>query len=294
MSSFNFFANITKQLPDFFDEGPGTPIAVQTLGSTSGSIDTSAIDPFRQGVELTQLKHFDAGSVKISAGEPGHILRRNRFGMDRLYDLQPAFQDIDYFNPITFIEAQSASSPIDVSLITFPIITSDVNEIENYVMDGIIEPLTIRSRASFFSTDVPFEAHEVNGSLMGANLDVTKASDQILTVDYYDVNRKQLPFLDLIADIGDPIHSVTMIPNAGYYSNAKSNLAPWADAKYSRDVVNSSRDITGGASMDKALSLMSGTVGYIPFSKRSSACGWDFDGNVTVGTDSIAFGGFGH
>lgn len=77
--------------------------------------------------------------------------------------------------------------------ITFPIITSDNDQIENYIFDGIIEPLTIRARASFFSIDVPFEAHEVKGAVMGGNTDTTWASDCIETVYTQDL-AENLPF----------------------------------------------------------------------------------------------------
>lgn len=63
----------------WFDDGPAIDV-IEIPTTMSGGIDTSAIDPWRQGVELTLAKHFDAGISKISAGEPNHILRPNSFG----------------------------------------------------------------------------------------------------------------------------------------------------------------------------------------------------------------------
>ena len=39
-------------------------------------MNTSVTDPYRQGVEITQQKYYDAGFVKIFAGEPGHVIRK--------------------------------------------------------------------------------------------------------------------------------------------------------------------------------------------------------------------------
>ena len=61
----------------WFDDQIKRPILVRP---TAGGIDTSAIDAWRQGVEIVTMNHFDAGIGKISAGEPGHVLRANSFG----------------------------------------------------------------------------------------------------------------------------------------------------------------------------------------------------------------------
>lgn len=90
MSTQDFFCN--KQTEDnvFFDEGPQVSQKKVTYISgtfrNTSSIDTSQIDAYRQGVEITLFKHFDAGTVKIHAGEPGHVLRRNHFGMNKNLD----------------------------------------------------------------------------------------------------------------------------------------------------------------------------------------------------------------
>src|SRR3990167_5763282 len=105
----DFFRGQDIEDTTFFDEGPrlkrNRPPAVNT-----SSIDMSAIDPYRQGVEITQLKHFDAGTFKIHSGEPGHRILRNRFGMDKNFRPEPVFQELDYFSPLSFIRAQDTRS----------------------------------------------------------------------------------------------------------------------------------------------------------------------------------------
>lgn len=64
----------------WFDEGPVPRDVININTVNSGGIDTSAIDSWRQGVEITLMSHFNAGLGKISAGEPGHLLKQNTFG----------------------------------------------------------------------------------------------------------------------------------------------------------------------------------------------------------------------
>jgi hypothetical protein len=64
----------------WFDEGPipRDIIGVNTVNAVG--IDMSPVDQYRQGVEITLMKHFNVGIGKISAGEPGHFLKQNSFG----------------------------------------------------------------------------------------------------------------------------------------------------------------------------------------------------------------------
>lgn len=297
MATQNFFRNVLHEDPNFFDEGPAVEVrnmvdfASGTFHNTS-SISTIDIDGYRQGVELTQQKHFDAGLAKIHAGEPGHVLRRNRYGMDKNFRNDPWFEELDYFNPAKFLAAQDIDSPLYWNIITFPIITSDNDQIENYVFDGVIEPFTIRAKASFFSIEVPYEAHEVKGAMMGGNTDTTFASDQIQTVYLYDL-KQQIGFLDQYADAvtfpEDPAASPPL--KVGFFLHDKPQLAPFVDIRYPRNATLSTNYDTA---MNAALSLMTGsTEGYINLAtgKRSAPSGWDYDSNSGVGTDSLSFGG---
>ena len=297
MPSLDFFRNIHHEDPSYFDEGPAVVTSqVLTSGTfhNTSSIDTAEIDAFRQGVELTQMKYFDAGIAKIHAGEPGHILRRNRYGMDKNFRNDPRFEELDYFNPKTFLQAQDQVSPLFFNVITFPILTSDNDQIENFLFDGVIEPFTIRARASFFSIDVPFEAHEVKGAVMGGNTDTTWASDQVQTVYLYDL-KQNLPFLDQYADAvafaeqeAGAGHASSIV---GFFRADKPPLAPFSDVRFPRNAVLSTNY---DSSMNAALSLMTGsTEGYINLAigKRSATAGWDYDTNSGVGTDTLAFGG---
>jgi hypothetical protein len=277
----DFFQSSTVQETTFFDEGPKIrPVSIQ--GINTSSISTVLIDGYRQGVELTQLKHFDAGTVKIHAGEPGHKLRRNRFGMDKNFRPDPTFEELDYFNAEFFLRAQELAEPLLLNIITFPIITGDNDQIENYYLDGIIEPFPIREVASFFSIEVPFQARGVRGTMMAGNSDQTWSSDQVLTVDAYEPDKQQIEYLDLV-DMIDGRH-----PMNGFFRNEKSTRRPFEDARFPRNVPLSTTYVS---EMDAALSLMTGsTDNYVTFKQRSGNSGWTYD-NTIVGTDSLAFGG---
>lgn len=296
MAPRNYFHNIHNEDPFFFDEGPKVELTKPTCVSgtfcNSSSIETAQIDGYRQGVELTQIKHFDAGLAKIHAGEPGHILRRNRFGMDKNFRNESYFEELDYFNPENFLRAQEYDSPLFFNIITFPILTSDNDQLENFIFDGVIEPLTIRAKASFFSIEVPFESHDIKGALMGGNTDTTWASDQIQTVYLYDL-KQQLGFLDQYADTVAFAEQEAGRAQAssivGFFRHDKPIIAPFNDARFIRNEVTNY-----DSALDAALSLMSGsTDSYINLSigKRSATAGWDYDSNSGVGTDSLSFGG---
>lgn len=298
MSSLNFFRNIHVEDPSFFDEGPKIqttkPVYVAGEFHNTSSIDTTAVDAYRQGVELTQQKHFDAGIVKIHAGEPGHVLRHNRYGMDKNFRNDPRFEEIDYFNPAQFLLAQELDSPLFFNIITFPILTSDNDQLENFIFDGVIEPFTIRARISFFSIDVPFEAHEVKGALMAGNTDTTFASDLVQTVYNHDL-RQQLPFLDQYADTvafaGQEEAAGYASSTVGFFRHDKLLSKPFDDARFPRNTkISTNYDQT----MNAAISLMSGsTENYINqiFDERSATSGWCYDSTTGIGTDSLAFGG---
>lgn len=286
----DFFRSDDVRTTTYFDEGPRVSRAKPNLTLNrfinTSSIDMTPIDPYRQGVEITQLKHFDAGIVKIHAGEPGHVLRKNRYGMDKNFRPEPTFEELDYFNPVTYLRAQEFVEPILLNIITFPIITGDNDQIENYVFDGIIEPFPIREVASFFSIEVPFQARAVRGTVMGGNSDQTWSSDQVLTVDYFEPEKHQIEYVDMVDMIGPP--GGRPQPLNGYFRSEKSDRRPFDDVRFIR---NASSSIGYNSAMQAALSPLTGsTDNYVSFKQRSAATGYCYD-NTPLGVDSIAFGG---
>ncbi|NBO99917.1 MAG: hypothetical protein EBU90_07280 [Proteobacteria bacterium] len=245
----------------------------------TGSIDTTLIDGYRQGVEITQEKHFYAGnSTKIHAGEPGHVLRKNFYGADRNFLKQNEFKDLEYFNSLKYIQNES--------IFTYPIITHDSDETENYNFNGVIEPLTIRAVAALYSIDVPFEAHSVKGMMMDGNSDITMSNSRILSLKPKVENYSIPPWMDLV----DMVGTAKKVPTMAFFNDDKTYVNPFNDTSTKVQLsTNLPLDMT-----DEVLKLIGSTENYISENEVSAACGWMYDDVTLTGTDSIAFGGLGY
>ena len=292
------FSPLTIGDTPFFDEGPRTlnvtkPTATDratSLGNLSSSY------PYVQGVEMTKQSMYDKGLVKIWSGDTTHILKQCIFGQSKNYSLFPPFtvsgsarvqtqyfQDADRFNPQLFLQSQEFATTIFEPLLTFPIIIGDNDQLENYNLNGIIEPFPIRSVVGFFSTYAPTEPRGIRGELSDGNDNQLGGTDSILTVDYFDPTHGITPYLDMI-DI------INGLPLNGYFQYEFTPVLPWADTRYTRNTIDLNDDMD--AVLVAALSLMTGsTGGYINFDQRSATCGWSYDNSTAIGTDSLAFGG---
>lgn len=262
----------------FFDEGP-QPAASKETSSQSGSIDTSRIDRYTQGVELTRQSRYDAGLVKIWSGEAGHHMLVNQFGAQRITNRQ-GFSDKDLFNPFVYINVQDTGAALS-SIFTFPIVTSDFDQEENINYDGIIEPLTIRSVISFSSIENP-ESHATRGAVMNGNVDIHSASDLIQTIEDIDLVNKNNAYIDMV----DMLGSQSL---GGFFEHKLPHIMPFSDARLVRNVPAPDNE---PVDMLQAMSMMTGsTDNYIRYKQRSATCGWYYDNNAGRGTDSLAFGG---
>lgn len=273
------FSVLPVQDIPYFDEGPRVPQA-NPVGSLSGSMDTSLIDPYTQGVEITRESQYVAGLAKIWSGEPGHRLLKAGFGMERNFFPDPKFAEMDLFDPVRYLRAQEVESPLWYNIITYPIVTGDNDQMENFNFNGIIEPLTIRPVVSFSSIETPFESHSVRGSYSGGNLNQLGGSDQVLTVDYFEPTQQAIGYLDMVDMFeGRPLN--------GFFRHEFTTILPYNDARLSRNILKQEP-----SDMVAVLSLMTGsTDNYIKHNQRSNTAGWSYDGNTNIGTDSLAFGG---
>jgi len=278
-----FYGFLPKIITNFFDDNVGQDTDEKVKASTidyyvlTGSMDTTAVDPYRQGVELTRLKHFDAGSsAKIHAGEPGHVLRKNSYGSDRNFLKENYYQDLEYFDALDYIDGGNTYAK-------YPIITNDSDETENYNFNGVIEPMPIRAVAAFFSIDVPFEARSVKGAVMDGNLDAINASSKVLVVDDKSPKYRIMPWLDLV----DMMGAVKKVPTTALFNDDKTYLNPFNDTTNKIPLsTNMDEDI-----VNALLNASPPTEDYIPEGKFSATCGWTYDDVALKGTDSITFGG---
>lgn len=259
---------------NFFDEGPKVnrqPLTGSIINS--GSIDTSLFDGYRQGVELTHIKYWDAGMVKIHAGEPGHVRRRTRYGIGKKWraDINE-FAEIDAFDPVTYIK--------DPDVLTYPIVIKDNEDLS---MDGIIEPFDIRPEATFMSINVPFEPHTFYGTIEAGNTDPTRASDRILTVDYWSPTKEVPAYIDAVDMFAGQ-------PGTGFFNNEQVTIDPWVDQKLTRGVpIPDTYEDDMVSALDGFLSASWDS--HVRFNQKSATAGWTYDSVQGIGTDSIAFGG---
>jgi hypothetical protein len=280
----NFFWLNPSRDEDFFDETPHNRVLV--TAHDSSSIDTSAIDGYRQGIEIRSMKHFDAGTIKIHAGEPGHFVKPSTYGLNSVYYDKGPFRDAGGRDPVQFLGAstrpdrQVTAQPF----ISVPPLELDSRAFDRFLYDGVLDFLGARRRSEFLSTDSPEDARGVFGEMQDGNVDETGASDQVVSIYEFQPLIHQRPFFDA------PELLDNRWPTGNRAVNTKATLVPFDDARFLRNVTTSST--TYPSEMTQALSLMTGSSdNFVSDKQRSSTSGWDYDSNSAIGTDSIAFGG---
>jgi len=283
-----FYSVLDDTQVEYFDDSPGVDFAERIKLSNAsdylrtGSINTTEIDQFRQGVELTSYKHFYAGVTrgicKIHAGDPGNIPKKNSYGFDRNFRKEKYYHDIEYFDPVDYLLAER--------VFTYPIITGDNDETENYNFNGVIEPFAIRPVISFFSIDVPFEAHDVRVNIEDGNSDITRAHSRISNVYEKNPPFRIVPWLDMIDLVGE----VKKVPTMGFFNDDRTFISPFNDQ--TRKVELSA--MLEGMLLAAAENLQGSTENYISKGYMSAPCGWMYDDVSLAGTDSLAFGGLGY
>jgi len=192
------------------------------------------------------------------------------------------FEEIDRFDPVKYVEAQYLAHAFGLSLI-WKTVLDDSDSLDTSFLDGILEPFSIRILPSFWANGTPNDTHKVRGALMEGNEDSATASDQIQTVYVYDINVEQTPFVDrtLLVD-------GTILMNGNFRSDRSATQA-FVDTRL---IGNTSSSYERDAAMTEVLSVMTGsTDNYVSYKERSATCGWEYDNNGAIGTDSLAFGG---
>ena len=261
------FSPSNANTPAFFDEGPQVVVRPTKKTNLSGSLNNlSGSYAYVQGVEITQQEQYVAGLVKV----------------------RPAgFADAEKFSALQFVKAQANGSPLWSKTLAYPLIVGDIDQVETVDLTGVIEPLTIRAAAGMFSTFVPAEAHSIQGSVGEGNRDPRGGGEAVLTVDFFAPKRSIVPFLD-------QVNATNTLPTPGFFQNNFAVLDPFLDARYSRNTTSTNGDVEDAILIDSMDHMTGSTDNYIRFNQRSATCGWSYDANVAIGTDSLVFGGLTH
>lgn len=248
---------------------------------------SSSIDAYRQGIEIQNQAQWTNGLAKITSGEPGHLFQQYKYGYNDVSIIDSdTYYEVEVFDPIKFVETGG-----DPDLFQYPIITSDVNQKENYILNGIIEPFPIRPVISNFSINFPFEPHAFRGDYGNGNLNHRFASDQVLSIDYFEPSQKNAQmFLDAVDYISmydsASTHVGVYIP---YFLLDENIVPPFVDAILPRGQLSSaaySNDL-----LDTVYKMLPGGTTYVTNKQHSATCGFVYKNSSAQGVDSIAFGG---
>lgn len=194
------------------------------------------------------------------------------------------FEEIDRFNPVTYIQAQQHATEFNLPL-RWSVVLEDSDSLEVANPDGVLEPFMIRELPSLYSHTAPADPHSTKGAVMAGNEDETNSSDLVLTV-YNVIDNDQLPFED------DTLTEDGTVFINGTHRTKRSFLTPFVDERF---VCNVSSSANRSAQFNAALSMMTGSDdNYFTFKQKSMPCGQDYDRCAAVGTDSLAFGGTGY
>lgn len=285
---------------------------------------SSSVDSYRNGVEITEDKHWTAGLAKISAGTAGHLYDKLRYGIT-------GTDVLDYLNvPNTSsLDSSGTKRQFLTGDATDGFINDNAGNVRNIfldgrpssvysdsgnfnaaayldtgdaktkkilnhfvVTDGIIEPLTIRSILTNHSTDNPFEPHATRAEFGNGNVDSSNASDVITSIDYFlPTARNNCFFLDATegTDVvaNGNMSSLAYITGSIIVNTGKNLVPPFKEQLNPRGVpTNSTYD---GQLTDAINQLKQGGTAYVTNIQKSATCGYSFETEGT-GVDSIAYG----
>lgn len=160
-----------------------------------------------------------------------------------------------------------------------------------FSMDGVIEPMTIRSVADNTSIELPYVAKSVKGSLSITN----EKRQSILIVDDQDLRQSgrdfdTAPFLDYVGALGN-------IDQPGAFSDDRELLVPFFDssrieAAYLPGSVDAEmRNLFLSGVLSGSIQYLPPDINYFPTYEVTSRHGFVFSQKDNYGYDSIAFGG---
>jgi hypothetical protein len=256
------------------------------LSAANDYLVSSSVDAYRQGTEITEEKHWTAGVAKISAGTPGHLFDESRYGVPRFPILSAdKFYEIETFNPVKFVETGG-----DYRQFTYPIVSSDRNLEENFILDGIIEPFPIRQVISNFSINFPFEPRELKASMESGNQNKTFSSDLVVSHGYFlPTSENRTWYLDSSDLISlDSQITGSLKTRIDHFNLDKNYQTPFVDFIPPRG--NTPGLLLTGDLLSAVNAMPPRETSYLNEKQISFSCGFTYDNNE-LGTDSIAYGG---
>lgn len=251
---------------------------------TTDGYDTSAVDYYRQGIEIsTNRVRFLGTQPKIWSGELDGSTEVTTYGQYVGYvdcdanGLNVKFDDHSRFDPIAYLRAgNDYPGPLEF------------NDGPPQDYDAVLEPFTIPFRRP--TNEGPYYAHDVHGTLEDGNdFDslIVRGSSRIQQFEDLREPPQVRPFLD---EGGDSIGGIRRDP---YVSPVEKEIIPFDDS------LSLSPDKRLGTSTALMLSaaqvgIFEGEEDMLPYAQKSACAGWSYYGpsQSRYGTDSITFGGW--
>jgi hypothetical protein len=289
---------INEKLVEFqdtiFDETNQPPRIAKIISGSTLAVTGTATNPLNSA----------SGIISFI---PNHAMVRRDFGQPKLFKDDEPFEDMKKWDPVSFMYDCGDS-------IIYPYILANVSMKDPDQMDGVIEPLAIRSRASLNSIDWPHEAHTVWGLwLEGAEDSRRRACPIVQQIDFRQTNFE--PFEDggyefmgftpsSVAVVSGSLKYGAVVSNEGYLHDVPAVITPWVAATdrelYFAPLIKSGSFVNqpdhkaravfdavlASNTSDKASSIDDLTERH----HKSAPAGYDYL-DAEDGTDSIAFGG---
>lgn len=243
------------------------------LRSGDGSIITVG------GRRIDNLRNYDESfSTNVSTEKveefPKFEIEQRSFGIPKDFSDESPYEDAQRFDPITFINDEG-------STLIYPQVLLNATAKDTDSYDGVIEPLTIRSRASRNSIDWPYESHDVRGALSNAAEDVRRRSNRI--VDFvFPIDLSVEPYLDEIFE-----HDTLGLSQPPFLSAPSDNDTPFTEGSDWED----NADLLTGEIRAALLLSRESTDQMFPRGSTSARCGQIVNLQDSPGTDSIAYAG---
>lgn len=169
------------------------------------------------GQRIDNIRIYDENlTTAVGTGRivefPNFEREERSFGIPKEFKDETVFEDMARFDPVVFIKDEG-------STLIYPQVLWNLSAKDLDSYDGVIEPLTIRARASRNSVDWPYDPHDIRGAVSNAAEDVRRRCNPI--VDYvFPVDRSIEPYLDECFE-----QDTLGMPQPGFFSNP-SDLAP--------------------------------------------------------------------
>lgn len=259
-------------------------VEIRTFGQTYAGM-MPKMRPINRNVlivgdrRIDNLPNFDESLTTEIATEkieefPNFEMENLSFGMPKEFKNNTAFEDAMRFDPVVYIKDT-------YRLMVYPqvLFNMTANDIDAY--DGVIEPLTIRSRASRNSIEAPWFSHDVRGAVSNAAEDIRRRGNMI--VDFvFPTDKSVEAFLDECFD-SDGLG----LARSPFFSDPTDFSEPFADGT---DWEDAAAQLQGDIREALLLSRES-TEQIFPRGSVSSRCGQFVSLNDSPGTDSIAYAG---